>query len=124
MKKILASLMCIAMVGVLSFGIAGCDNKPKETTVKFKDIPEQTAKKGADAKVSVELTEKAKVDITVTAKGKGEGDKITGTGTIKKDETKVELTLKSDKTGTFDVELTASGKDTKGTGSFKLKVTE
>lgn len=134
MKKILAISLCLGFLCVMSVSLVGCDSGKKdkdkkapgaagETEVKFKEIPEQKLAKKGDKKVEVELTEKAAVDINLTAKGKDDA-KITGSGTVKKGETKGELTVKTDdaKGGDAVVEVTAAGEKTKGSTSFKAKV--
>jgi hypothetical protein len=135
-KKILAFSLCFGLLCVLSISLVGCDSGKKKdekgkatpppagtTEVKFKDIPEQKLTKKGEKKVEVELTEKAAVDINLTAKGKDDA-KITGTGTVKKCETKGELTVKTDdaKAGDAVVEVTAAAEKTTGSATFKAKV--
>jgi len=146
MKKVLATALFMGLVGVLSIAMVGCDTGAKDakkakapekekaaekgatetgaTEVKFKEVSEQKVKKGEEATVKVELTEKAPADVTLAAKGKGE-DKISGTGKVAKGETSGEVKVKTDAkldAKTFDVEVTASGDKVKGMTTFKLKV--
>jgi hypothetical protein len=135
-KKIFAISFCLGLFAVMSTSLVGCgDGKKKDdkgkptppaagtTEVKFKDISEQKLTKKGEKKVEVELTEKAAIDVNLTAKGKDD-PKITGTGTVKKGETRGELTVKTDdaKGGDAVVEVTAAAEKTTGSTTFKAKV--
>lgn len=49
MKKILAVLTCLAMIGALSIGVTGCDNKPKTPTPAPKTTTEPPKTTTTDA---------------------------------------------------------------------------
>jgi hypothetical protein len=148
-QKLLAMLVCFGLVGAMSFTLVGCDKgktdaqKKAELDAKSKDKAEVKIKaidaldigKKAEKKITVEIADPAPVDLTIKAWAKEKDDKdakvleskiLGGTGTIKKGETKGELTITTaDAPATVtevSVDIPATDKTKEATTKVKTKI--